>query len=124
MKILIADDNDFFLNLIAFKLRKEGYDEIHTATDGKKAKKIAQKIRPDIIITDILMPFASGLEVIGFIRNELKPDVFIIAISAVGLETAMQEAYEMGADDFMAKPFNLEELILKLKNLSPQIHTL
>lgn len=117
MKILIADDDEFFLNLIAFKLRKEGYDEVYTATDGKKAIKIAQNIRPDIIITDVLMPFASGLEVIGFTRNELKLNVFIIAISTVGLETAMQEAYEMGADDFMAKPFNLEELILKLENL-------
>lgn len=124
MKILLADDDEFFLNLVAFKLRKEGYGEVYTATDGKKAKKIAQNIRPDIIITDVLMPYASGLEVIGFTQNELKLNVFIIAISSVGLETAMQEAYEMGADDFMAKPFNLEELILKLKNLSPQRHNL
>lgn len=119
MKILIADDDEIFMNLIAFKLRKEGNYKIFTALDGKQAKHLAQEVRPDIVITDVLMPFASGLELIGCIRNELKLDSFIIAISTVGLEMAMQEAYEMGADDFMAKPFNLEELVIKIVNLSP-----
>lgn len=119
MKILIADDDEIFLKLIAFKLSKEGYKEIFTAADGKRAKKVARDIRPEFIITDVLMPFASGLEFIGYMRNELKLDAFIIAISTVGLESAMQEAYDMGADDFMAKPFNLEDLVLKIKNLSP-----
>ncbi len=118
IKILIADDDEIFMNLIAFKLKKEGSYQIFTASNGKTAKQKAREIQPDILITDVLMPFASGLELIGFIRNELKLSTFIIAISAVGLESAMQEAYDMGADDFMGKPFNLEEMLLKVRNLS------
>lgn len=118
LKILIADDDEIFMSLIAFKLKKEGNYQIFTASNGKTAKQKAKEVYPDIIITDVLMPFASGLELIGYIRNELKLPAFIIAISTVGLESAMQEAYEMGADDFMGKPFNLEEMLLKIKNLS------
>ncbi len=118
MKILIADDDEMFLNLIAFTLRKEGSYEIFTATDGKKAKKMAHEIHPDVVISDVLMPFASGLELVEYIKNELKLEPFIIVTSTVGLEVAMQEVYEVGADDFMAKPFNLGELLLKLKNIS------
>lgn len=119
MKILIADDDEAFMSLIAFKLQKEGSYEIYKALDGKRAKQLVQEVHPDIVITDVLMPFASGLELIEFTRNKVKLDTFIIAISTVGLEMAMQEAYDMGADDFMAKPFSLEELIIKIRNLSP-----
>lgn len=122
MKILVVDDDEVFMNLIAFKLRKEGNYEIFTALDGKRAQHLVQEVHPDIVITDVLMPFASGLELIEFIRNTMKSDTFIVAISTVGLEMAMQEAYEMGADDFMAKPFNLEELLIKIKNMSPINH--
>lgn len=119
MKILIADDDEAFMSLIAFKLQKEGSYEIYKALDGKRAKQLVQEEHPDIVITDVLMPFASGLELIEFTRNKVKLDTFIIAISTVGLEMTMQEAYDMGADDFMAKPFSLEELIIKIRNLSP-----
>lgn len=121
-KILIADDDEMFLNLLAFKLQKEGCFQIYTAPDGKKAKQLAAEVRPDIVITDVLMPIASGLELIEHIRTGLKLNSFVVAISTLGLEMNMQEALDLGADDFMAKPINLEELIIKVKNLSPTKH--
>lgn len=119
MKILIADDDEMFMQLIAFKLEKEKSYQIYTAVDGKRAMQIAQEIKPDVVITDILMPFASGLELIEFLRKSMSSDIFIIAISTAGLEFNMKEAYEMGADDFIAKPFPLEDLIIKIRNVLP-----
>ncbi len=120
MKILIADDDEIFMQLIAFKLKKEKDYQVYTATDGKRAMQIAKEVKLDVLITDILMPFASGLELIEFVRKSTSADTFIIAISAAGLEANMKEVYDMGADDFISKPFPLEELILKIKNV---LHT-
>lgn len=119
MKILIADDDEMFMKLIAFKLEKEKSYQIYTAADGKRAMQLARQIKPDIVITDILMPFASGLELIEFLRKKMASETFIIAISTAGLQLNMQEAYELGADDFVTKPFPLEDLIIKIRNMLP-----
>lgn len=119
MKILIADDDEIFMRLIAFKLGKEESYQIYTATDGKRAIQLAKQTKPEVVITDILMPFASGLELIEYVRKCLSPETFIIAISTAGLATNMQEAYDMGADDFIAKPFPLEDLLVKISNVLP-----
>ena len=115
MKILIADDDEALLNMIAFKLKKENFGEIFTATDGKTALQIVEEEAPDIIVTDILMPYCSGLELISFVRNELHQNTPIITLSVVGLEDTVLEAFELGANDFMSKPFNLPELLIRIR---------
>ncbi len=115
MKILVADDDEALLNMIAFKLKKENFGEIFTATDGKAAKQIVEEETPDVIVTDILMPYCSGLELISFIRNELHWNTPIITLSVVGLEDTVLEAFELGANDFMSKPFNLAELLIRIR---------
>ncbi len=115
MKILVADDDDALLNMIAYKLRKENFGEIFTATDGKAAKQIIEYEKPDVIVTDILMPFVSGLELIAYVRNYLHLDIPIITLSIVGLEDTVLEAFELGANDFMSKPFNLPELLIRIR---------
>jgi DNA-binding response OmpR family regulator len=115
MKILIADDDEALLNMIAFKLKKDKFGEIFTATDGKAAKQIVEEEIPDVIVTDILMPYCSGLELISYVRNELHRNTPIITLSVVGLEDTVLEAFELGANDFMSKPFNLPELLIRIR---------
>jgi len=115
MKILVADDDEALLNMIAFKLKKENFGEVFTATDGKTARQIVEEEAPDIIVTDILMPYCSGLELISFVRNELQRNTPIITLSVVGLEDTVLEAFELGANDFMSKPFNLPELLIRIR---------
>lgn len=120
-KILIAEDDEALLNMIAFKLRGVGFSQIFYAHDGKRAKRIALEEKPDVIITDILMPFASGLEVISYIRLELDYDPFIIALSAMNTTLAEAEAYDLGANYYLAKPFNLQALVEQVKQVIPII---
>nr|WKN39339.1 response regulator [Tunicatimonas sp. TK19036] len=118
-KILIAEDDEALLNMIAFKLRGEGFSQVFCAHDGKRAKRIAKEKMPEVIITDILMPFASGLEVISYVKLELGYDPFIIALSALGTTHTESEAYDLGANYYLAKPFNLQDLVDQIKQIIP-----
>lgn len=120
-KILIAEDDEALLNMIAFKLRSEGFSQILCAYDGKRAKRLAKDHKPDVIITDILMPFASGLEVISYVRRDLAYDPFIIALSALGTTYTESEAYDLGANFYLAKPFNLQGLVDQVKQVIPTV---
>lgn len=118
MKIVVSDDDAVILNMIAFRLKKDGYTDVFLASDGRQALELIKEHEPDLIITDILMPFVSGLEVVNFVKNELKLSTPIIVLSAVGLEDTVLEAFEMGADDFMTKPFSLPELSVRIKKMA------
>jgi len=114
MKILIAEDEPFMAALIEKRLLSEGY-EIITTTDGREALKLAEQENPDLIITDILMPFISGLELIGIIKSSLHRKIPIIVLSGMDQEATVLEAFELGADDFLTKPFNAVELSMRVK---------
>ncbi|TDQ23991.1 response regulator [Tenacibaculum caenipelagi] len=113
-KIVIAEDNSVFLLLIKLKLEKEGY-ELFVAEDGKKALELIETHQPDLILTDIMMDYLSGLEVISHVRNVLKMDVPIIVFSASGQEEMVTQAFNLGATDFMVKPLIPNELIIRVK---------
>jgi DNA-binding response OmpR family regulator len=114
--IVLAEDNTTLSQLLKFRLQKEGY-KIYTAQDGKKAVELIEKHHPDLILTDIMMPFISGLEVISHVRNKLKLETPIIVFSAAGQEEMVLKAFNLGATDFMAKPFSPNELIIRIKRL-------
>jgi len=115
MKIFIAEDETLVLKTIEFRLKKEGYETI-TVTDGREAKQKLETENPDLIITDIMMPYHTGLEVINFVRsNERLKHIPIIVLSAIGLEKTVLEAFELGADDFITKPFSPSELLIRIK---------
>ncbi|MEO0331716.1 MAG: response regulator, partial [Bacteroidota bacterium] len=84
-----------------------------------RAKRIILEEKPSVIITDILMPFASGLEVISYVRSELDYDPFIVALSAMNTPQAEAEAYDLGANYYLAKPFNLQGLVNQVKQVIP-----
>lgn len=116
MKILIAEDEPLMLMAIEAKLRNEGFEVVGTQ-DGQQALKEVENAIPDLIITDILMPYTSGLELIGIVRANYSKKIPIIVLSGLGQEDTVMEAFQLGADDFITKPFNPTELSVRVKRL-------
>src|ERR1700752_4018268 len=116
MKILVAEDEPMLLKTIELKLKKEGYEVIATA-DGREAMEQIEKCNPDMVITDIMMPYASGLEIINLVRQKISRKIPIIMLSAMEQEKVVMEAFELGADDYITKPFSLNELAIRVKRL-------
>lgn len=116
-KILLAEDNSTLALLLKFRLEKEGH-ELLMAVDGKEAVELIEAHNPDLILTDIMMPFISGLEVISHVRNKLELDTPIIVFSSAGQEEMVLKAFNLGANDFMGKPFSPNELVIRVKRLS------
>lgn len=115
-KILIVEDDDLMIKILQFVLKKEGY-QITIAKDGLNAIERIPVIEPDMVLTDVMLPYKSGLEVINFIKENY-PNMPVIVLSALGEEErTVVEAFKLGADDFVAKPFNPNELILRVKRL-------
>ena len=119
MKILVAEDEPMLLKTIELKLRKEGYEVIATA-DGREAIAKLTESEPDMVITDIMMPYASGLEIVSIVRQKIKRKIPIIMLSAMEQEKVVMEAFELGADDYITKPFSLNELAIRVKKLMMQ----
>lgn len=116
MKILVAEDEPLMLMAIEAKLRNEGFEVIGTQ-DGRQALKSLETIVPDLIITDILMPYTSGLELISIVKSSQNKKIPIIVLSGLGQEETVMEAFQLGADDFITKPFNPTELSVRVKRL-------
>ncbi|WP_298264590.1 response regulator transcription factor [uncultured Lutibacter sp.] len=115
-KVVLAEDNSTLSLLLKFRLEKEGY-ELLIAEDGKEAIELIETHEPQLILTDIMMPFISGLEVISHVRNKLKVQTPIIVFSAAGQEEMVLKAFNLGANDFMGKPFSPNELVIRVKRL-------
>lgn len=116
MKILIAEDDPMMLALIERQLKKENYSLLAT-TDGREALQSVSTFKPDLIITDILMPYTSGLDLIGIVRSDEVNKIPILVLSAIDQEATVLEAFSLGADDFITKPFNPAELSMRVKRL-------
>lgn len=115
-KILIVEDDELMIKILQFVLKKEGY-QLTIAKDGLSAIERIPLIEPDMVLTDVMLPYKSGLEVINFIKDKY-PAMPVIVLSALGEEErTVVEAFKLGADDFVAKPFNPNELILRVKRL-------
>lgn len=115
-KILLAEDNSVLSLLLKFKLEKEGYKMI-MAVDGKEALEMIEAHNPDLILTDIMMPYLNGLEVISHLRNQEGSQIPIIVFSSAGQEEMVLKAFDLGASDFMNKPFSPNELIIRIKRI-------
>jgi DNA-binding response OmpR family regulator len=116
MKILVAEDEPLMLMAIEAKLKNEGF-EVIGAQDGRQALKALETTVPDLIITDILMPYTSGLELISIVKSNQNKKIPIIVLSGLGQEDTVMEAFQLGADDFITKPFNPTELSVRVKRL-------
>jgi DNA-binding response OmpR family regulator len=117
MKILVCDDDEALSSMIRFKLSRMDIGEVIKAADGREAKMLLTANDFDLIITDIHMPFHSGLEIVSFVREELGNQTPIIVLSAEGLEDTVLQAFELGANDFITKPFSPAELAIRVKRI-------
>ncbi|MEQ8686474.1 MAG: response regulator transcription factor [Imperialibacter sp.] len=117
VKILICEDDEALSSLIRFKLSRAGYRNCELAADGKKAKEMIQDNEYDLVITDIHMPYASGLELTTYIRVELKRKTPIIILSSEGVENTVLQSFKLGINDFLTKPFSPQELVIRVKKL-------
>jgi two-component system alkaline phosphatase synthesis response regulator PhoP len=120
MKILICEDEEIMLTALEFRLRKQGF-EVLIAENGKIALEKIKTEKPDLVVADILMPYVTGLELIEFVRKDMRNALPIIVISALEHEDVVLEAFRMGATDFIAKPFKPNELILRIKRIFQEI---
>ena len=117
VKILICEDDEALSSLIRFKLSRAGYRNCEVAADGKQAKEMIQDNEYDLVITDIHMPYASGLELTTYIREELKRQTPIIILSSEGVENTVLQSFNLGINDFLTKPFSPQELVIRVKRL-------
>ena len=111
-KILVVDDEKPISDIVMFNLDKEGYDVV-TAYDGEEALKKVESESPDLILLDLMLPKIDGLEVARQIRKE--HDTPIIMLTATDSEIDKVLGLELGADDYVTKPFSNRELVARVK---------
>ncbi|KRN08657.1 response regulator YycF [Liquorilactobacillus mali] len=111
-KILVVDDEKPISDIVKFNLTKEGFD-VYTAFDGQEAVEQVEEIVPDLILLDIMLPKMDGLEVAREVRK--KYDMPIIMVTAKDAEIDKVLGLELGADDYVTKPFSNRELVARVK---------
>jgi two-component system OmpR family response regulator len=111
-KILVVEDDPNLLETLKYNLRKEGY-EVANASDGEQAIEVARKEKPDLIVLDIMLPKISGFEVCRILRKEMT--VPILMLTAKVDETDKIVGLEIGADDYMTKPFSMREFVARVR---------
>jgi DNA-binding response OmpR family regulator len=111
-KVLIVEDEPTLLETLKYNLERQGY-EVSTATDGRVAVDVARRERPDVIILDIMLPGMDGLEVCRVLRQDMS--VPILMLTARTEEVDRVVGLEVGADDYMSKPFSMRELLARVK---------
>jgi phosphate regulon transcriptional regulator PhoB len=116
-KILVVDDEQDALELIEFNLKSAGFDVLR-AMDGKEAVQKARNEKPHLIILDLMLPEVEGLDVCKILRRDTTTtDIPIIMLTAKATELDRVLGLELGADDYVTKPFSPRELVLRVKSL-------
>ncbi len=116
-RVLIADDNPQGVELLEAYLLDSGY-EIRTAADGDKALRLVAEWHPDLILLDIMMPKVSGFEVCKKLRsNPATKSIAVLMVTALDQHSDIERAVEAGTDDFLTKPINKTELLLRVKSM-------
>lgn len=115
-KIVLAEDNSVLSLLLKHRLEKDGH-QLLIAKDGKEAIKLIENEHPDLILTDVMMDYVSGLEVISHVRNKLNSKIPILVFSSSGQEEMVLKAFNLGANDFMSKPLSPNELSIRVKRM-------
>ncbi|MCW5849385.1 MAG: response regulator transcription factor [Anaerolineae bacterium] len=112
--VLVVDDEPSILEVVELYLRQEGF-RVVTAPDGPAALQAARRQRPDLVVLDLMLPGMSGLEVCRTLRGESTPPLPVIMLTARGSETDRVVGLELGADDYVVKPFSPRELVARVK---------
>lgn len=113
-RILVVDDEPAVTDLLAYNLRKAGY-EVSIAADGNEALRMGRQSNPDLIVLDLMLPGLGGLEVCRELRKT--SNVPVIMLTALGEEIDRVVGLELGADDYVCKPFSVRELLARIKTV-------
>ncbi|HSL00767.1 MAG TPA: response regulator transcription factor, partial [Rubrobacteraceae bacterium] len=111
-EILIVEDDEVIMGTLAYNLSRQGFG-VEGTTSGAEALRLARKLRPDLILLDIMLPGESGIEVCERIR-ERDQDVVIVMVTARDAEEDKVRGFEAGADDYVTKPFGMKELLARI----------
>jgi two-component system response regulator RegX3 len=111
-KVLLAEDDESFIDALVIGLSREGFD-ITVARDGNQALKLFDEVDPDLILLDLMLPRLSGIDVCRSIRA--RSSVPIIMVTAKGTEIDTVVGLEVGADDYVSKPYRLRELVARMR---------
>ncbi len=111
-KILVVDDEISLQETLAYNLKKQGYD-VETTGDGSEALDLARELQPDLIILDVMLPGMDGFEVCRILRREMTTPVLMLTARDDEIDRVV--GLEVGADDYLAKPFSMRELIARVK---------
>lgn len=111
-KILVVEDEISLVETLEYSLRKQGYDVV-TATTGPQALEQARLHRPDLIILDIMLPGLDGFEICRILRKEMNAPIMMLTARTEEIDRVV--GLEMGADDYLTKPFSMRELLARVK---------
>jgi len=109
--VLVVEDDDSLQDVLSYSLTRKGY-QVLQAFDGEKALDLARELNPDLIVLDIMLPGLDGLEVCRILRREMATPILIL--TARDQELDKVEGLELGADDYMTKPFSIRELLARV----------
>jgi len=119
-KILVVDDEIYIVHILDFSLGMEGY-EVVTALDGEQAIEQARNEKPDLIVLDIMMPKLDGYETCKILKSEKDTrDIPVILLSAKGRNVDQKVGFEVGADDYITKPFSPRKLVERINSILGQ----
>jgi len=114
-RILVADDDRVTSRFVSSLLEGEGY-EVLVADDGQHAVELALEYRPDLIVSDLIMPYRDGFEVLRVLRDESRlARIPVVILSMKDREEDIVRCLEEGADDYVVKPFNARELVVRIR---------
>ena len=119
-KVLVVDDEIYIVHILDFSLGMEGY-EVVTALDGEQALQKAQETKPDLIVLDIMMPKLDGYETCKMLKaDEATKNIPVILLSAKGRNVDQKVGFEVGADDYITKPFSPRKLVERINAILGQ----
>lgn len=118
-RILVIDDEEANVLLLASVLEREGYRDIHCVTDPTKALEAYVSLAPDIVLLDLMMPEVDGFQLLEAFKRHDRPDEFrpVLVLTADATLQARRRALAVGAKDFVIKPFDVIEVALRISNL-------
>ena len=119
-KILVVDDEPTLVATLRYNLEREGY-EVITASDGESGLSAARESRPDLLLLDLMLPVLDGLEVCRILRREMTVPILMLTAKAEEVDKVV--GLELGADDYVTKPFSMRELLARVRALLRRAET-
>jgi two-component system response regulator RegX3 len=111
-KVLVVEDEDSFVEALTIGLKREGF-RVHVARDGREALALFPVVQPDLVLLDVMLPKVSGIDVCREIRRQSRVPIIMVTAKSSEIDTVV--GLEVGADDYVTKPYRLRELVARMR---------